>query len=82
MQQPNTKRVIDDGNKKAVITGDFKLDEDSTVDSFEHVKCDLLVIRMYTMTPLCSMTWSGGPPKSAIECSLCILIVGFSCCFG
>ena len=36
--------VIESNNERAIITGDFKLSTDATVDSFEHLTCDLLVM--------------------------------------
>ena len=44
--------VIDSPSGRAVVTGDFKVDEDSTVDSFEPVPCDLLVMETTFALPI------------------------------
>lgn len=35
--------VIEYRGQRAIITGDYKLSPDDTVDAFEHIQCDLLV---------------------------------------
>ena len=35
--------VIECEGKRAIVTGDYKLSPDNTVDAFEHLECDLLV---------------------------------------
>ena len=55
--------VIDDGQSRAIVTGDFKTDYDPTVDAFESQPTDLLVMETTFALPI----YHWPPPNKVFE---------------